>query len=119
MKKTLFAIFAIAALVSSNSVRANKVTTVINVPGTAKTATTTGSSVKVDCDPVGLCCYTSTTTTESGTLKLNTGDRVEISGTTDQNQNFDIVGGYIDSSEQQEADGSIMYIYDLSATWNQ
>ena len=120
MKKTFFAIFAIASLVTSNSVRAGeKVTTTVNVPGVAKTVTTTGHTTKVDCDQPGPLCYTSTTTTESNSQQLNPGDRVEISGTTIQNQYFDIVGGYIDISEEQEADGSTSYTYVLSDTWNQ
>ncbi len=119
MKKTVFAIFAIAALATSNCVRADKVTTTITVPGTAKSVTTTGHTTKVDCDPNGPNCYTSTTTTESESQQLNLGDRVEISGVTDQNQVFDIVGGYVSISDELAADGSTIYTYVLSPNWNQ
>ncbi len=124
MKKKAFAIFAIATLVTSASVWAEKVTTTVTVPGTAKSVTTTtppggGTHTVVDCDAPGQCCYTQTTTTESQSQQLNPGDKVEISGVTDQNEFFDIVGGYINISEQQNADGTTKYFYILSENWNQ
>ncbi len=119
MKKTIIAIFAIAALVTSTSVRADKVTTTINVPGSPKSVATVGHTTRVDCDPNGQSCYTQTTTTESESQQLNPGDKVEISGVTDQNQAFDIVGGYINISEQLQADGTTTYFYLLSENWNQ
>ncbi len=124
MKKSPWAIIAIATFLASNVVKAEKVTTTITVPGKAKSVTTStppgGATVTtVDCDPNGPTCYTSTTTTESASQQLNPGDRVEISGVTDQNEAFDIVGGYINIFEQSAADGSTNYTYILSPNWNQ